>query len=213
MIPHAAWPIEPGALGPFLLAVALVELTPGPNMAYLAALSASSGRRAGLACVAGITAGLATYMLGAVFGVTNLVAASPPLYALLRWAGVLFLFYLAWEAWRGAAETSPGVAGAGDHRPFLRGLIANLLNPKAAIFYITLLPAFVAIDHAPFWAQALIFGSAHLLVSVVVHGAIVLGAARAGAMLARAQSSVRIRQVLAIGIALTAVWLAWETRR
>lgn len=213
MITHQDWPIDPGAFGPFLIAVALVELTPGPNMAYLAALSAASGRRAGLACVAGVTLGLAVYMLGAVFGVTELIAASPAFYALLRWAGVLFLFYLAWEAWRGSGDTSPehthGAAGA----PFVRGLIANLLNPKAAIFYVTLLPAFVARDHAPFWAQALIFGSAHLLVSVVVHGAIVLGAARAGDMLARAQASVRLRQALALGIALTALWLAWETRR
>ena len=102
MIAHAAWPVDPGALAPFFMAVLLVELTPGPNMAYLAALSAAEGRRAGFLCVAGITLGLGVYMLGSVFGLTSVIAASPGAYSLLHWAGVVFLFYLAWGAWRGA---------------------------------------------------------------------------------------------------------------
>jgi threonine/homoserine/homoserine lactone efflux protein len=72
-----ALPIEPTALAPFLVAVLFIELTPGPNMGYLAALSASQGRAAGFKAVLGVTAGLALYMLLAVLGVAEIIAAAP----------------------------------------------------------------------------------------------------------------------------------------
>jgi threonine/homoserine/homoserine lactone efflux protein len=87
-----------------------------------------------------------------------------------------------------------------------------VLNPKALVFYVTLLPGFIAADHAPFWVQALILGSFHLLVSLIIHSLIVLGAAQAGAVIARSRGAAPVRRALAIGIALIAVWLAWETR-
>ncbi|MGD9815307.1 MAG: LysE family translocator [Hyphomonadaceae bacterium] len=206
------FPVEPGVILPFLLAVSLIELTPGPNMGYLAALSAAEGRAAGFKAVLGITLGLSFYMLLAVLGVAEVIAAAPFVYGALRWAGVLFLLYLAWEAWRGAHETSPGHAAGGDHAPFWRGLLANLLNPKAMVFYVTLLPGFIAEDHAAFWVQALTLGAAHLVISFIVHSAIVLGAAQAGALIARTAHMPTARRVLALSIAAIAVWLAWETR-
>lgn len=205
-------PVEPAVILPFLLAVSLIELTPGPNMGYLAALSASEGRIAGFKAVLGVTAGLAFYMLLAVFGVAELIAAAPVVYGALRWTGVLFLLFLAWEAWRGASETSPGHTSGADHRPFWRGLIANVLNPKAAVFYVTLLPGFVAPDHAAFWLQALILGGVHLVVALVIHSAIVLGAAKAGQLIAAGSHASAFRRAMALGIAAVAVWLAWETR-
>ncbi len=205
-------PIDPAVFAPFLLAVLLIEFTPGPNMGYLAALSASNGRAAGLRAVLGVTVGLSIYMLAAVFGVAELLAQAPLVYQALRWAGVAYLFYLAWGAWRGAEEASPGHAAAPDHAPFWRGLIANLLNPKALIFYVTLLPGFISPERAPFWAQALILGGAHIVVSVLVHGAIVLVAAHAGALLGQSGRMRVLRRVLAVGIALIALWLLWDTR-
>jgi len=204
--------IEPSVILPFLMAVTLIELTPGPNMGYLAALSAAEGRVAGFKAVLGVTVGLAFYMVLAVAGVTELIAAAPLFYGALRWAGVLYLLYLALEAWRGASETSPGHARDMDHAPFWRGLTANLLNPKAMVFYVTLLPGFIAPDHAAFWVQALILGATHLLLSFVIHSAIVLGAARAGEVIASSAHAPLARRVLAVGIAAIAVWLAWETR-
>lgn len=205
-------PVEPTALAPFFIAVLLIELTPGPNMGYLAALSASQGRTAGFKAVLGVTVGLAFYMLLAVLGVAEIIAAGPLVYGALRWAGVLYLLYLAWEAWRGASETSPGHARDVDHAPFWRGLLANVLNPKALVFYVALLPGFIATDHAPFWVQALILGSLHLAISFIVHSLIVLGASQAGSLIAQSRNAVTVRRGLAVGIALIAVWLAWETR-
>jgi len=200
------------AVAPFLLAVTLIELTPGPNMGYLAALSAAEGRVAGFKAVLGVTAGLAFYMTLAVAGVAEVIASALMVYGALRWAGVLYLLYMAFEAWRGAEEASPGHARRSDHAPFWRGLLANLLNPKAMVFYVALLPGFIAPERGPVWLQALLLGSAHLLISFAVHSLIVVGAARAGVIITQSSHALTVRRGLALGIGAVAVWLAWETR-
>lgn len=213
MIAHAAWPVDPGVVIPFLLAVALVELTPGPNMGWLALVSLARGRMAGFAAVAGVTVGLAAWMLAAAFGLTQALLIWPPLYQSIRWAGVIFLLWLAWEAWRGDVEP----AAVGDsHRAtrglFVRGMTANLLNPKAAIFYVALLPTFMRPDHGSPLAQALGLGGLHLAVAVAVHCLIVLGAAKAGGRLLTRLQGPALRAIMAGGIVAVALWMAWETR-
>lgn len=211
---HAAWPVDPAMIAPFLVAIILIELTPGPNMAYLAALAAAHGRRAGLMAVAGVTCGLSVYMLAAVFGLTEVFRLHRPLYELLRWSGVAYLLWIAWDAWRSAsdAEVADALTPA-RWVLFRRGLVANLLNPKAALFYVTLLPGFIRSDHASPTSQALILGSIHILISIMIHGAIVLGADRAAGLLDRARSQVWISRGLAIALAVVAVWMVWETRQ
>ncbi len=214
MFPHSAWPVDPGVIVPFLVAVALIELTPGPNMGWLALVSLARGRLAGFVAVAGVTIGLTAWMLAAAFGLTEVLLIWPPLYQLIRWAGVIFLLWLAWEAWRG--DSDPAAADGDDARTlrglFLRGMTGNLLNPKAAVFYVALLPTFMRPDHGSPLAQALTLGGLHLTVAVAVHSLIVLGAAGvSGALLARARGPV-LRAVMAGGIAVVALWMAWETR-
>lgn len=209
----SAWPVDPALIAPFVVAVLLIELTPGPNMGYLAALSAVQGRRAGFYAVAGVTCGLSVYMLAAVFGLTEVFRLHRPLYELLRWAGVIYLGWLAWDAWRAGEHVEPDSSPAS--RPWLlfqRGFLANILNPKAALFYVTLLPGFIAEDRGPAARQALILGSLHILISVLIHGSIVLSADKAGRLVARAASGVWVSRCLAISILVIAIWLAWETR-
>lgn len=212
MIAHDVWPVDPSMVWPFLLAVALVELTPGPNMVWLAVLTLAQGRAAGVRAVAGVTLGLSVYMLAAVVGVAGAIAAAPGVYAFLRMAGVAYLLWLAWDAWRGASEAvvDPGQA------PFWRGLVANLLNPKAAVFYVTLLPGFIQPDHAPFWAQALLLGMIHIAVAVFVHLVIVFAAHHVAGYIGVGGETARaatLRRIAAVGIGLVAIWLWWETRR
>lgn len=215
MNPSSTWPIDPAMLGPFLFAVALVELTPGPNMGWLAVTSATRGRRAGLLAVGGITLGLTAYMLAAAAGLAEAILLYPALYQALRWAGVLFLLWLAWEAWAGA-DSAPDAAAAPGHDGglFWRGLVANLLNPKAAVFYLTLLPGFIDPKRASPFVQAGILGGAHVVVSVLVHGSIVMFASSLGPLLQEAGARRRkgMSRILALLMVAIALWLAWETR-
>ena len=206
-------PVDPTVILPFLAAVALMELTPGPNMGWLAIVSLSQGRTAGLAAVAGITLGLTVWMVAAAFGLTEVVLIRPALYQAIRWAGVGFLLWLAWDAWRSTGDGADAAPVETRRRAlFRRGLIGNLLNPKAALLYVVLLPGFIRPAQGPLLAQALTLGSLHVVVSVIVHAVIVLTAARAGgALLTRAQGP-GMRAAMALGLVAVAVWTAWETR-
>jgi threonine/homoserine/homoserine lactone efflux protein len=198
---------------PFIAAVLLLELTPGPNMGYLAIVATRFGRRAGLVTILGITAGLSVYMLAAVFGLTEVVLNVHWLYSLLRWAGVAYLLWLALDVWR-TPDARPGDLDVepAAQRFMVRGLLANLLNPKAAVFYVGLLPAFT--DPArPFAPQALTLGLTHIAISVVIHVSIVLAAWRAASLVMPDGGARRLRAVFALGLAAIALWLAWETRR
>ncbi len=183
-------------------------------MAYLAALSAAHGRRAGLIAMAGVTCGLLVYMLAAVFGLTEVFRLYRPLYEALRWSGAAYLLWMAWDAWRSSsqAETADVLTPA-SWVLFRRGLLANLLNPKAALFYVTLLPGFIKADHAGPRTQALILGALHVLISIVIHASIVLSADRAASLLDRARGQRWISRGLAVALLLVAIWVVWETRQ
>lgn len=210
---HALWPVDPSVILPFLVAVSLIELTPGPNMGWLALVAAGRGRTAGLAAVAGITLGLAIWMVASAFGLTRVLLVWPVAFQVVRWAGVAFLLWLAWDAWCGGEGGAGQTDGDGTPRGlFGRGLTGNLLNPKAAVFYVALLPTFIRPDHGSPLTQALVLGSLHLAVSVIVHGSIVLGAARVAGMAAGRVGGSWTRGAMALGIAVVAVWMAWETR-
>jgi threonine/homoserine/homoserine lactone efflux protein len=199
----------------FALTSLVIELTPGPNMAYLAILSATAGRRAGFAATAGVALGLLVVGLGAALGLTALIANSRVLYEALRWAGTLYLLWLAWEGWRGDTETSPGKADAGvDHhaRFFARGFITNLLNPKAGLFYVAVLPTFVD-DSRPLVGQTVTLSLIYVAVATVVHSTIVLLVDAARPWLEDERRSTIVRRILALLLVGIAVWLLLTTRR
>ena len=141
LIPGLTW----ATLAGFMLTSALIEITPGPNMVYLAVVAATDGRRPGFAAVAGVALGLAVVGLITALGVAMAINASPVLFQTLRWAGVVYLLYLAWDGWRDAGDGVEHAAlGSSLAKYFGRGLVTNLLNPKAAAFYIAVLPGFVS---------------------------------------------------------------------
>jgi threonine/homoserine/homoserine lactone efflux protein len=207
MFPHAAWPVDPNLLGAFVVAALVIELTPGPNMAWLALVAAEQGRATAFAAVAGVTLGLGFYAAAGVAGAAQAVLQAPALYQALRWAGVGYLLWLAWAAWR-AAPVAQASVRAGS--AFRRGLIANLLNPKAALFYLTVTPAFVRPDHGDAARQLLALGVIHLTIATAVHLAIVTAAARFAGRLAR--TGLLDRRVGAGLLVAVAVWTAWASR-
>jgi threonine/homoserine/homoserine lactone efflux protein len=197
----------------FALTALVIEITPGPNMTYLAALSLSSGMRTGLAAVAGIALGLMTYGLIATFGLAAIIDESPLLYSALRWGGVLFLLWLAWDSWTGEDDTSED---AGKERPwaaFRRGVITNWLNPKAAVFYIAVLPEFIRPDGGTVARQTLLLSLIYVAVATAIHVTIVLLAGSLQSMIVTANNRRTIRRGFALMLVAIAIWFALTTGR
>ncbi|WP_438276085.1 LysE family translocator [Nitrobacter sp.] len=205
-----------GSLAAFALTSLVIEMTPGPNMAYLAALSLSQGIRAGLAAVGGVALGLSVYGAVAALGLSAAIDNSPLLYEVLRWGGVIYLLWLAWEAWASEAETAPEKAGNPDIRAgqaFRRGLITNLLNPKAAVFYVAVLPDFVQVGKGSIVTQTLGLSALYVGIATLVHLVIVLLASRLQNVVQTPDKRKTIRRVLAVALAAIAVWFAFSTAR
>jgi threonine/homoserine/homoserine lactone efflux protein len=194
----------------FALAALLIEMTPGPNMAYLATLALAEGRRVGLAAVAGVMLGLAGIGLASMFGLAALIETVPLAYDALRYAGAAFLLYLAWDAWRGA--DGEGKPAGGVRSAFRRALITNLLNPKAAAFYVLVLPRFLTPAADNVTGQALLLGLIYVMVATAVHAMIVLFAAALRPYLVEGPRERLVRRLLAVSIALVAIWFLWGTR-
>jgi threonine/homoserine/homoserine lactone efflux protein len=203
-----------GVIISFVTTCFLIELTPGPNMAYLAILSLGEGRRAGFAATAGVALGLLIVGLAVSLGVSAVMTQSPAAYQSLRWFGALYLLWLAWDGWRSDNETSAGkVAGAhSDALFFRRGLITNLLNPKAALFYIGILPDFVH-PVAPAITQSVMLTVTYVTVATAVHSIIVMLSGSARAFLEDPARNRLARRVLSALLACVALWFLWSTGR
>ncbi|MBX9460415.1 MAG: LysE family translocator [Brevundimonas sp.] len=144
-------------------------------------------------------------MFVALFGLAGTPLHTPAALEALRWAGAAYLLWLAWDAVRPAPE--PGLSGRSlGAKPFVRGLTANLLNPKAAIFYLALLPGFITPSAGPLLVQVLILGGVHIAISIVIHSAAVFGAHEAASRLPP-RWALGLRVFLAFGLVAAALWM------
>ena len=163
----------------FVLICLAMVLTPGPNMIYLISRSICQGKTAGFISLAGVAAGFVFYMLCASLGITALVVAVPYAYDTIRIAGALYLLWLAWKALKPNAALLFDIKNLSYDSPvklFLMGFITNLLNPKIAIMYLSLLPQFIQPQHGSILFQSIQLGLIQILVSVSVNAAIVFSA-------------------------------------
>jgi threonine/homoserine/homoserine lactone efflux protein len=183
-------------------------------MAYLAVLSASEGRRAGMAATLGVALGLLILSLAAALGLAALISQSPAIYQVMRWGGVAFLLYLAWEAWSTAQETSP--SRTHDHEDmaqhFTRGLVTNLLNPKAGLFYVAIVPAFID-PTSPILSQTITLSLLSVAIATAIHTGIVMLAGAARPWLEDSERRLVFRRTMALLLAGIAIWLLAVTRR
>lgn len=166
------------ALGMALTALGMV-LTPGPNMMYLVSRSISQGRMAGLISLSGTFVGFVVYMTLANVGLAVVFVAVPWLYIGFKAAGAAYLAYLAWRVLK------PGGHGIFEARElprdpairlFRMGLVTNLLNPKAAIMYLSLIPQFINPGRHHLALQGFELGGIQITVSMLVNATIVLAA-------------------------------------
>ena len=206
---------------PRLIAFAFVALglviTPGPNMIYLVSRSICQGRVAGWTSLVGVALGFVVWMLCAACGITALAMAVPYAYDALKLGGALYLLHLAWQAVRPGGRSPFQVKDLPKDSPrklFAMGFATNMLNPKAAVLYLSLLPQFVRPEQGHVLAQAVALGATQISVSVAVNALIVAMAGSIAAFLAgRPGWAVAQRWLMGTVLAGLAVRMATEARR
>jgi threonine/homoserine/homoserine lactone efflux protein len=174
-------------LGIAAIALTMV-LTPGPNMIYLVSRSVTQGRQAGLISLLGVAVGFFVYLIAVTAGIVTLFALVPALYLVIKLAGAAYLFWLAWNAVRpgGSSIFAPRELPMDPPRKlFTMGFLTNLLNPKIAILYISLLPQFVNADRGQIALQSLILGLTQICIALTVNAIIVVTAGSISELLRR----------------------------
>lgn len=191
--------VSAGAVaGISVVALGLV-LTPGPNMVYLVSRSITQGRAAGLVSLIGVAVGFFAYLLAAVTGIAAVFALVPTLYTVVKLAGAAYLLWLAWQAIRpgGTSAFAPkAMAVDPARRLFTMGLITNLLNPKIAILYVSLLPQFVDPALGSVALQSLVLGLTQIAIALAVNAMIVFSAGSIAAFLAHRPGWLRVQRYL-----------------
>ena len=132
----------------FLLTSLIVVVSPGTGVLYTLATALTRGSRASIAAAFGCTLGILPAMLAAMLGLAAVLHTSAVAFATLKWLGVFYLLYMAWQALREqgtlAVETRFDVRSG--RRVILTGFLINILNPKLSIFFLAFLPQFIAAD-------------------------------------------------------------------
>jgi threonine/homoserine/homoserine lactone efflux protein len=210
MIPLSDWLLFGGA-------AFLMVLTPGPNMVYLISRSICQGRKAGIISLLGVVSGFLVHMLAAAIGLSAVFLAIPLAFDILKWAGALYLLWLAWQAVKpGARSPFEPQALPPDSPPrlFLMGFLTNLLNPKIAVFYLSIFPQFVSPEHGSVFLQSVTLGTTQIVISFSINLIIALSAASLARWFTRNPLWLAVQRYVMCGVFLAlAIRLAAEQRR
>lgn len=199
------------SLALFLAAGLALNLTPGPDMLYVAARGASEGRAAGIVSALGIGVGTLVHIALVAAGLAALLAAVPVAYLALRLGGAAYLVHLGVRALRAA----PGTGGVEALAPaplgaiFRQGVITNVLNPKVALFFLAFLPQFVDPARGSPALQVVALGLLFDLSGTLVNLAVALGSSRVAARLRSGRSARLVQRVtgaLFIGLGARLAW-------
>lgn len=172
---------ESGQLAVFVGMVAVLVIVPGPNTVLILGNSLAGGRSAGLATVLGVETGTAVHTAAAALGVSSVLASSAAAFTVLKYAGAAYLIYMGLQAFvgphRALGEPSPeGHARLGP--AFRRAAVANVLNPKVAVFFLALLPQFVNPERGHLVLQFTVLGAIVSAVGLTFGSLLALVAAR-----------------------------------
>jgi threonine/homoserine/homoserine lactone efflux protein len=200
----------------FLLTSLIVVASPGTGVLYTLAVALTSGARASIAAAFGCTLGIVPHMLAAMLGLAAVLHTSAVAFAALKWCGVVYLLYMAWQALREtgalAIEARPDEARS-SRRVVVTGFLINILNPKLSIFFLAFLPQFIAVDEAHPLGRMLELSAAFMAMTLAVF--VVYGLFAAGVrdrVITRPKVMAWLRRSFALGFAALGVKLAFAER-
>jgi threonine/homoserine/homoserine lactone efflux protein len=161
----------------FLIAAVLLNLSPGPDMAFILAQTARNGQRSGFAAMFGVWTGVFLHVLLAALGLSAILATSATAFTVVKWSGAAYLIWLGVQAYRsdGASySSSTDIRQLSNIRIFQQGVLVAVLNPKVAIFFLAFLPQFVVDGAGPVSAQLFLHGTLIIVVATLIEPPLVI---------------------------------------
>lgn len=178
---------------PYLAAVVLLALAPGPDNLFVITQAALNGARAGIMVVIGLCLGVLVHSAAVAFGLAALIQASAVAFTVIKLLGVAYLLYLAWGAWNAPPSELGGADRMADGALLRRGIIMNVTNPKVAIFFLAFFPQFTDPARGSMFLQVFTLGALFALVAFVIFGSL---AFVSGGLRDRMNASPRIQVVM-----------------
>jgi threonine/homoserine/homoserine lactone efflux protein len=209
------WTYGLGMTLAFLVTSLIVVATPGSGALYTVATGLAHGTRASFFASVGCTIGIVPAMLAAVTGLAAIMHSSAIAFQTIKWAGVAYLLFLAWMAWRDKSELIAGATDSthpGPWRITWTAVAVNVLNPKLTLFFVAFLPQFIDPARPPV-GQMLYLSGVFMAMTFVVFA--VYGVFAAGArehLIVRPHIIKRIRRVFAVSFVALGAKLATESR-
>ena len=195
----------------FLLASLVVVLVPGTGVVYTITTGLTLKWRASIAAAIGCTLGIVPHILASILGLSALLNMSAQVFSLLKWAGALYLLYLAWNMWReaGSLEINKKSTGTSFMKIILKAIAINLLNPKLTIFFFAFLPLFVSKDSSSPTLEMIILSAVFMAITLIVFALYGILASGVSSYLTNSSKAVkRLQQAFAFILASFAVRLA-----
>lgn len=163
--------VDVGVLPAFVAVILLFLIPPGPDMAYVTAVGLESGRRSALQAILGIGTGMIVYATAVAVGVGRVAESHPLVLDVVKLCGAAYLLSLAYLTIRDARRAASDPHGASVGRPYLRGVMVSLTNPKVLLFFLAVLPQFTGDAHST-GLQLAMLGAVNVLVEVLLYGTI-----------------------------------------
>lgn len=182
----------------FAIAAFAMVITPGPNMIYLISRSITQGKKAGIISLGGVICGFLFHIIMVAFGLTAILFAVPFTFTALKISGALYLLYLAFCAIKPGSknifETRKDLKYDSPLKLFMMGFLTNVLNPKMAVFYLSLFPQFIKPEEGSVAVQCFQLGFLQMFISFSVNFLIVVSAAKAAKWFAKNPKWIRVQK-------------------
>ncbi len=172
----------------FFTAAVLLNLSPGPDIAYILGQTIRSGRRHGVAAMLGIWTGAALHVVMAAVGLSAVLATSALAFSIVKWVGAAYLIWLGINMLLSKGDQFVSADKTGNKNlsaVYWQGVLVSALNPKVAIFFLAFLPQFIVEGAGHAEAQLLLHGSLIIAVAAVIEPPLVIAGAKLGAFLKR----------------------------
>ena len=154
----------------FLITSLIVVLIPGTGVIYTVSTGLTQGKKASLYVALGCTLGIVPHLLATILGLAALMHTSAVAFQILKWAGVVYLFYVAWGTWRDKSAFQLDDNPSKTHALGLisKAILMNVLNPKLTIFFLAFLPQFIPANSTHVLAPMLLLSAIFMLMTLAV---------------------------------------------